>query len=72
MCVYPLASDNHRDSMMNIVTGRMAPPSVNVDKVLEIGKRKLEQFESKLPHGFYVTITKQVEAMSVIKKSIKV
>ena len=68
MCVNPLASDNHRDSMINIVTGRMAPPSVNVDKVLEIGKRKLEKFESKSPDGFYDTITKQVETMSVIKK----
>ena len=29
MCGNPLASDDHQDSMINIVTGRMAPPSVS-------------------------------------------
>ena len=53
--------------MIKIVTGSIAPPSVSVAKVLEIG-----QFENKLPHGYYDTITKQVEIMSVMKKSIQV
>ena len=36
---------DHSDEIVNIVTGRIAPSTVNVDKSVEIGKAQLEMFE---------------------------
>lgn len=42
---------------------------MNVDKAIDIGTRQMEEFERKLPEGFYQM---KVETMAVTKKSIKV
>jgi len=43
---------------VNIVTGRIAPSTVNVDKSVEIGKAQLEMFEKDWPAGFQTPIPK--------------
>ncbi|KAJ8018705.1 hypothetical protein HOLleu_43161 [Holothuria leucospilota] len=63
---------SHPDNIVNVVTGQLAPPSVNVDKAVDIGTRQFKEFESKLPEGFYDTISMKVETMAVMKKSIDV
>ena len=52
---------------MNVVSGRVGPLSVNVDTVIEIGTNQMEEFEKKLPQGFYNKIEKQVQAMAIVK-----
>lgn len=54
------------------MNGFIVPPSVNVDNTVEIGTRQLEEFESKLPGGFYDVIPKKIETMAVTKKSVNV
>lgn len=70
--INPLDPDSHPDNIVNVVTGQLAPPSVNVDKAVDIGTRQFKEFESKLPEGFYDTISMKVETMAVMKKSIDV
>jgi len=43
---------------VNIVTGRIAPSTVSVDKSVEIGKAQLEMFEKDWPAGFKTPIPK--------------
>ena len=56
MSINPLAPEQHPDTTINVVTRRIAPASVNVDKAIEIGTRELEQFERELPQGFKKSI----------------
>ena len=70
MSINPMAAEQHPDTTINVVTQRIAPGSVNVDKAIEIGTRELEQFERKLPQGFYDTIPKRVATIAVKKKSL--
>jgi len=44
---------------VNIVTGRIAPSTVNVDKSVEIGKAQLEMFEKDWPAGLQHTYSKK-------------
>ena len=56
----------------NIVKGRIAPSSENVDKAVDIGTNQLKDFESKLPGGFHDTISMRDVTMLLMKKSIDV
>ena len=57
MSIHPLAPEQHPEgTVINVVTKRIASPSVNVDKVLDIGTRQVNEVERKLPDGFYDTI----------------
>ena len=72
MSIHPLAPEQHPEgTVINVVTGRIAPSSVNIDKVLDISTRQMNEFERKLPDGCYDTIKKEVETMAVTKKSSK-
>ena len=45
---------------MNIVTGRVAPENVNVDKGVELGRKQMKKFEESLPGGFRKPISRTV------------
>ena len=71
-CIDPLEPDDHPQELVNIVTGRIAPSSVNVDRSVEIGKAQLASYEGTWPDGFNSAIPKQVVTMAVTKKSLTV
>ena len=56
----PLDPTDHPDNIVNIVTGRIAPSSVNVDKSVEIGTAQMVLFEETWPTGFHNPIPKEV------------
>ena len=60
----------HPDAIVNIVSGRVGPSTVNVHNSIAIGKTQMEDFEAKWPKGFYDTITKKVVTMAVTKKHV--
>ena len=72
LCINPLDSEQHPQSIINVVNRMIGPSSVNVDETIDIGTRQMEEFESKLPDGFYDSIPMNVETMAVTKKSVKV
>ena len=46
----PMKSEDHPDgSLINIVSGKIAPASVNVDSAVKIGEEMLEEFEKSWP-----------------------
>ena len=58
---------DHPDEIVNIVAGRIAPSSVNVDKSVEIGKKQMVSFEEGWPRGFKIPIPKQIVALNIAK-----
>ena len=72
LCINPLDPEQHLQTIINVVNGMIGPSSVNVDETIDIGTRQMEEFESKLPDGFYDSIPMNVETMAVTKKSVKV
>ena len=66
------SSDHPADGIVNVVTGLIAPTSLNVEQAVEIGKTQMISFENTLPTGFYESISKKVVTMNSIKKSIRV
>ena len=40
MCINPMSLEQHQESIINVATGRVVPPSVNVDNVLDIGTKQ--------------------------------
>ena len=58
MSTDPLDPRDHSDEIVNIVTGRIAPSTVSVDKSVAIGKAQLEMFEKDWPAGFQTPIPK--------------
>jgi len=72
MSTDPLDPTDHPDEIVNIVSGRIAPSSVNVDKSVEIGKAQMVLFEENWPSGFNTPIPKQIVTMAVALKSVRV
>ena len=71
-CLHPLNPSEHpEDSLVNIVSGKIAPPVVNVDSSVKIGERMMADFEKTWPDGFYKTITSKVKTMATTTKSIE-
>lgn len=68
----PLDPTDHPQNIVNIVSGRIAPSSVNVEKSVEIGKAQMVLFEDNWPSGFYTPIPKQIVTLDVAKKSVRV
>ena len=57
---------------VNIVTGQIVcHPAINVDMAVEIGE-KMEKFEQSWPGGFHYPITKTVNTLRTLRKSIKI
>ena len=70
MCIDPLDPSQHLDGLVNIVTGRVAPENVNVDKSVELGRKQMKEFESSLPGGFRKPISRIVITMAAAKKNL--
>ena len=69
----PLDPESHcGGALLNIVSGKLANPEVNVDNAVDIGHTMLTEFESSLPEGFHAPISKQVATFAEKKKHLKV
>ena len=64
-CASILLTEEHPIDIVNIVSGRLGPSSVNVHNTIEIGRVHMQEFESMRPAGFYDTIPKKVTTMTV-------
>ena len=72
-CIDPKDSKEHPESsIVNIVSGELAPASVNVENAVMIGETMLEDYEKTWPEGFNSTISKKVETMAASCKFIKI
>ena len=43
-CINPLDPDDHPKEIVNVVSGKVSPGSVNVDQALEIGQKQMSDF----------------------------
>ena len=57
---------------MNIVTGQIAHPGVNVDNAVSRGRRAMENFKGGWPDSFYCSLGKLVVTMDVKKNHVLV
>ncbi|KAG7177523.1 hypothetical protein Hamer_G008156 [Homarus americanus] len=71
-CVDPLDKDDHPEGISNIITGRVAPESVNVHQAADLSKAQLVSFENSLPSGFHAPLLKKVIARIVTKKFMRI
>ncbi|MES9881937.1 MAG: hypothetical protein ABW185_13750 [Sedimenticola sp.] len=64
----------HPDSnmLLNVVNGRVADETVNVQDALTVGEYMVVYFEKALPTGFYNTIHSNVVTMEAMKKGVRV
>ncbi len=70
-CIDPLNPEGHPPDLFNIVSGKVAEPSVNVHDALHIGHACMESYKSKLPDGFYNPISSPVITMASARKQTK-
>ena len=71
--INPLDSAQHpEEGILNIVSGRISPDEVNVDRALEIGETTMKTFELSWPTGFNAPISKEVKTMQLMKKHVGV
>ena len=72
-CIDPMDSKAHPEgSIVNIVSGKLAPASVNVENAVMIGETMLEDYEKTWPEGFNSTISKKGETMAASCKFVKI
>lgn len=60
------------NELINIVTGKVAPCSINLDQSVSIGKQQVQQFVSSWPEGFHRPIEKKVLTMTASHKQTKI
>jgi hypothetical protein len=65
LCIYPLCPADHPEQIVNIVSGRIGPPTVNVHLAIDTGEKLMDEYENKWPKGFYETIPRKVTGVSV-------
>ena len=66
--INPLHDVSHPDSaLINIVTGQIAHPDVNVDDAVSIGKQAIREFGDGWAESFYAAFGKLVVTMDVNK-----
>lgn len=70
--IHPFMPDQHPEPIVNIVTGKLAGPSVNVHNAISIATQQMKDFENSWPEGFHNPIQKKVITMAATKKSIQV
>ena len=72
-CIDPMDSKEHPEgSIVNIVSGKLSPASVNVENAVMIGETMLEDYEKTWPEGFNSTISKKVDKMAASCKFVKI
>ena len=69
-CIDPLDPADHSSTLFNIVSGKLAAESANVQNALQIGKDCVQAYENKLPQGFYNKISNYVVTMDTTSKRI--
>ncbi len=74
LCIDPLDPEKHSqsDHIVNISSGCISPDTVNVHHALEMGQTLMQKFEDGWGPGFYGTIHKPVQTMSLTKKHVSV
>ncbi len=60
------------DMLLNVVNGRVADDTVNVQDALAIGESMVADFKKALPTGFYNPIHSKVVTMEAMKKGVRV
>jgi len=63
----PIDPMDHPDEIVNTVTDRIDPATVNVDRSVEIGKAQLVLFEKNWPAGFHTPIPKHIVTLEITK-----
>ena len=72
-CIDPMDSKAHPESStVNIVSGKLAPASVNIENAVMIGETILEDYKKTWPEGFSNTISKKVETMAASCKFVEI
>jgi hypothetical protein len=71
-CIDPLNPGCLPDNIVNIVSGRISPQSVNADKSVIIGRQQMTEYEASWPQGFNDPLSKKVTTMSISKKQITI
>ena len=72
-CIDPMDPTTHEAGcLLNISSGQLAQPNVNVDKAVDIGANQLIQFEALWPEGFYNSLAKQVTTFAAKKKCLTI
>ena len=71
-CIDPLNPDDHPPELVNIVLGKIAQDTVNVDKAVEIGSTQMKDFEHGWPKTFNEKISRSVITQAESRKGIKV
>ena len=54
-----------------IVSGKIAPPAVNVADAVSIGDNTLSVFRRSLPSGFHVKMSSPVKTIDYLKRGVK-
>lgn len=63
-------SEEHPEGIVNIVSGRIAPKTANVDIAVTVGKEEMKLFEAGWPEGFYKPLSNKVVTMSITERNI--
>ena len=68
----PLSTAELPEHIVNVVSGRISPGSVNVKNSVTIGKEQMKKYEATWPSGFNDALPNKVITMFVTKKEIKI
>ena len=71
-CIDPFDPSNPDMGIVNIVSGRVAELSVNVEQSAKLGSTMMSEFLKSWPEGFNKTISTPIVTMSMGKKHVKV
>ena len=71
-CIDLLSTVEHPEHIVNVVSGRISPDSVNVENSVTIGKEQMKKYEATWPGGFNDALPIKVISISVTKKEIKI
>lgn len=70
-CIDPLDPAGHSPTLFNIVSGKLADESVNVQNAVQIGRDCMQAYEDKLPQGFHEKISSPLKTMGATRKQVK-
>ena len=72
-CINPMDPDTHvTGSVLNIWSGQVEQPNVNVGRALDTGAEQMMQFERSWPEGFYTSLSNEVVTFFTKKKRLTV
>ncbi len=71
-CIHHFNPIGHPPALFNIVYGKLADVSVNVQNALQIGQQNMHTYGEKLSEGFYSAISSPIIYMSNRRKHMQV